>query len=408
MDQNDPALNFFPDGEVDLYGALQLDSSAGSEAIKKAYKKLALLHHPDKSKDASSHGRFQQIGFAYAVLSDSSRKKRYDATGKTDELRFALGEDGEGMDWDEYFTTLWDGEVTGNKLREFKEGYQGSEEEKQDILEAYRSKKGDLQDILNEVPCLEILADEQRVVDLINSSIQSGELDSTKAWKRWTSNDKGRKRMRESAKKEAGEAEQAARELGVWDELFGNGKRGERRKGRGNKGEAKGDGKGHEDDHEEEDENENGADDDSKKRKRSNGASASAKTKKQKGRKGKAAKEEEEEEEEEEQDDERDTSSLEALFAARQKQRSAGFDDVISRIEARASGSNTGASGSKRGVKKDASAASKKKKSVDAKGSRRGAQTLPDDPLDDAEFERLQAALFTDQDKQKRGSTKKT
>ncbi|CEH15564.1 Molecular chaperone (DnaJ superfamily) [Ceraceosorus bombacis] len=401
MDQDDPALNFFPDGEVDLYGALGLDSSAGSEAIKKAYKRLALLHHPDKSKDASSHARFQQIGFAYAVLSDSSRKKRYDATGKTDELRFGLGEDGEGMDWDEYFTTLWDGEVTGDKLREFKEGYQGSEEEKQDILEAYRSKKGDLQDILNEVPCLEILADEQRVVDLINSSIQSGELDSTKAWQRWTSNDKGRKRMRENAKREAGEAEQAARELGVWDELFGNGKRGERRKGRGNKGEAKGDGKGHEDDdEEEEDEDENGVDN-SKKRKRPNGASASAKTKKQKGRKGKGAKEEEEE-----QDDERDTSSLEALFAARQKQRSAGFDDVISRIEARASGSKTGASGSKRSVKHDASAASKKK-SVDAKG-RRGTQSLPDDPLDDAEFERLQAALFTDKDKQKRGSTKKT
>lgn len=95
-------------------------------------RRLALQHHPDKSNSPSSHSRFQQIGFAYSILSSPSRKKRYDATGKTDELRFGLGEDGEGMDWDEYFATLWEGEVTGDKLREFKQGYQGEQAQLRD------------------------------------------------------------------------------------------------------------------------------------------------------------------------------------------------------------------------------------------------------------------------------------
>lgn len=38
-DKADPALQFFPDGEVDLYGALQVNKEAGQDEIKKAYRK---------------------------------------------------------------------------------------------------------------------------------------------------------------------------------------------------------------------------------------------------------------------------------------------------------------------------------------------------------------------------------
>ena len=60
--------------------------------------------------------KFQQIGFAYAVLGDEKRRERYDKTGKTDEgLDFGVGEDG----WEAYFEELFE-RVTREKLDELK------------------------------------------------------------------------------------------------------------------------------------------------------------------------------------------------------------------------------------------------------------------------------------------------
>ena len=39
MDEQDPGLHFFPDGNVDLYGTLGVDKDATQDQIKKAYKK---------------------------------------------------------------------------------------------------------------------------------------------------------------------------------------------------------------------------------------------------------------------------------------------------------------------------------------------------------------------------------
>lgn len=50
MDEQDPGLHFFPDGNVDLYGTLGVDKDATQDQIKKAYKKYvplipSSLHH---------------------------------------------------------------------------------------------------------------------------------------------------------------------------------------------------------------------------------------------------------------------------------------------------------------------------------------------------------------------------
>jgi DnaJ family protein C protein 9 len=129
MDDNDPISQFFPGEEdVDLYEVLCLDSTAKLDAIKKAYRRLALVYHPDKHAAASEQAKqdasnnFQQIGFAYAVLSDEKRKARYDITGKTDEgFDLGAGEDG----WETYFEELFD-RVTRGKLDEMKKEYQGT------------------------------------------------------------------------------------------------------------------------------------------------------------------------------------------------------------------------------------------------------------------------------------------
>lgn len=128
MDDADPISQFFPDADsVDLYEVLGLTSSADADAIKKAYRRLALLHHPDKHATAAEDARaeaslrFQQVGFAYAVLSDPTRRKRYDETGSTVEgMGLDVGEDG----WDAYFEQIFE-RVTRGKLDEMKKQYQG-------------------------------------------------------------------------------------------------------------------------------------------------------------------------------------------------------------------------------------------------------------------------------------------
>jgi curved DNA-binding protein CbpA len=72
---------------VDLYAALELEKGASSGAIKKAYRALALRWHPDKNAgDAEAHARFQDIGKAYAVLSDPKKRAYYDTTGDVEDI----------------------------------------------------------------------------------------------------------------------------------------------------------------------------------------------------------------------------------------------------------------------------------------------------------------------------------
>ena len=62
----------------DYYKTLGVDKNANAEDIKKAFRKLAMEHHPDKGGNAE---KFKEISEANEVLSDPEKRKKYDQLG---------------------------------------------------------------------------------------------------------------------------------------------------------------------------------------------------------------------------------------------------------------------------------------------------------------------------------------
>ena len=68
--------------ETKLYDSLSISPTASQEDIKKAYRKAALIYHPDKNKDNPQAGeKFKEVSQAYEVLSDPEKRKVYDQYG---------------------------------------------------------------------------------------------------------------------------------------------------------------------------------------------------------------------------------------------------------------------------------------------------------------------------------------
>lgn len=65
------------------YEILGVNKDASAEAIKKAYRKQAMKHHPDRNQgDSAAEEKFKEAAEAYEVLSDLQKRQIYDAYGK--------------------------------------------------------------------------------------------------------------------------------------------------------------------------------------------------------------------------------------------------------------------------------------------------------------------------------------
>lgn len=81
------------------YSILGVNKTASPEDIKRAYRRLASQHHPDKGGDKE---RFQEIQEAYAVLSDEQKRQEYDSPRPQTHFNFHGGMPG-GMNIDDIF-----------------------------------------------------------------------------------------------------------------------------------------------------------------------------------------------------------------------------------------------------------------------------------------------------------------
>tara|TARA_B100001094_G_scaffold331814_1_gene401484 strand:+ start:28674 stop:29795 length:1122 start_codon:yes stop_codon:yes gene_type:complete len=64
--------------DTKLYDILDISPNANENEIKKAYRKLAVKHHPDKGGDSE---KFKEISSAYETLSNSEKRQKYDNLG---------------------------------------------------------------------------------------------------------------------------------------------------------------------------------------------------------------------------------------------------------------------------------------------------------------------------------------
>ncbi|XP_067136171.1 dnaJ homolog subfamily B member 9-like [Centruroides vittatus] len=67
--------------ENNYYNILGLSSDASEKEIRKAYRELAKIYHPDRNTEKDAEEKFREIVQAYEVLSDPVKKKVYDKYG---------------------------------------------------------------------------------------------------------------------------------------------------------------------------------------------------------------------------------------------------------------------------------------------------------------------------------------
>ena len=102
----------------DYYKILGVNKNASEEEIKRAFRKLAHVHHPDKS--GGDEAKFKEASEAYATLSDKKKRAQYDAFGATGTGGFqgsaGFDSSGLGFDFSGFKNTGFDTEDLGDIL----------------------------------------------------------------------------------------------------------------------------------------------------------------------------------------------------------------------------------------------------------------------------------------------------
>ena len=130
----------------DLYSLLGIKNTATNSEIRKAYRRLVFLCHPDKNKtDPDASSKFANISRAYKILSNPESKKIYDETGEYDEENQGEINITETLT---YFRKIY----SPKDIENYEKKYVGSKDEEEDLIHFYNENGGDITKILEWIP----------------------------------------------------------------------------------------------------------------------------------------------------------------------------------------------------------------------------------------------------------------
>jgi DnaJ family protein C protein 9 len=203
----------FIEEDIKPYEVLNLEDDTTkitAQDIKKAYRRQALKTHPDKAQNEQEreqfHIQFQKVAFAYSVLSDETRRAKYDRTGSLEEIE-------DEQSFRDLFSDLCKAEVSKELIEKDKKEYRESGEEEEDILYYYQEGKGDMDVIFENVIHTDVIEDEDRIRAIIQTALDEKKV---KPYGQFVKeSEKSKKKRRKAAEKEAKEAEEMAEKLGL-------------------------------------------------------------------------------------------------------------------------------------------------------------------------------------------------
>ena len=143
----------FPAGneneKIDLYKLLNVNKKSSKEEIRKNFRKLVLIVHPDKNpNDKNASEKFRNLNNAYKILMNDEKRKLYDETGEYDE-----NEDGI-IDIDntyDYYREIYP-RLKIEDIENFSIKYRESDMEKEDLINFYNENNGDITLLLEAIP----------------------------------------------------------------------------------------------------------------------------------------------------------------------------------------------------------------------------------------------------------------
>lgn len=195
--------------DIDPYKVLGVAKETAAKDVKRAYHRMCLQYHPDKAD--GTRAEFDRVQVAYLVLSDESRRKLYDTTGRVCPW-------GPVSDW-EAWTAEMGGkfeEITKDLIEKDRQQYQGSPEEVDDIKKEFVAHKGKFEVLFENIVHLEFsIEQEKRVFAICQDLLDKGQVDEKDVpkWKEYI-RDRAKivKRMQRRAQREAKMAGDAKRQ----------------------------------------------------------------------------------------------------------------------------------------------------------------------------------------------------